>query len=52
VLGDMTDGNMVAITAGLKGNETIVRAGVNSLKQGEKVTIIDEGTDTNVGRLL
>jgi RND family efflux transporter MFP subunit len=52
VLGDMTDGNMVAITAGLKGNETIVRAGINSLKQGEKVTIIDEGTDTNVGRLL
>jgi RND family efflux transporter MFP subunit len=51
-LGDLTDGKMIAVTAGLNGGETIVRAGVNSLQQGEKVAIIDEGSDSNVGRLL
>jgi RND family efflux transporter MFP subunit len=42
----------VEIKSGLHGTETIVRAGVNSLRAGEKVKVIDEPKNTNVGRLL
>jgi RND family efflux transporter MFP subunit len=51
-VGDIVGKSNIAITSGLSGNETIVRAGVNSLKAGEKVKIIDESDKTNVGRLL
>ena len=40
------------VEAGLKGNERIVRAGVNALREGEKVRILAEPSATNVGGLL
>lgn len=40
------------ITSGLQGGEKIVRTGVNQLQQGEKVTPIENQTQTNVGDLL
>ena len=41
-----------AVVAGLKGDESVVRAGVHALRQGEKVRIIDESSETNVGGQL
>lgn len=43
---------MAVITGGLDGTERIVRAGVNSLRPGEKVNIIDAESETNIGNLL
>ena len=40
------------VTSGLEGGEKIVRAGVNVLSDGEKVKVIAEPTETNVGGLL
>ena len=41
-----------AIVAGLKGDESVVRAGVHALREGEKVRVIDESSETNVGGQL
>ena len=41
-----------AIVAGLRGDESVVRAGVHALREGEKVRIIDESSETNVGGQL
>lgn len=41
-----------AVVAGLRGDEAVVRAGVHALRKGEKVRIIDEGSETNVGGQL
>lgn len=41
-----------AIVAGLRGDESVVRAGVHALRQGEKVRVIDESSETNVGGQL
>ena len=47
------DGKEQAVVeAGFKGNERIVRAGVNALREGEKVRILAEPSATNVGGLL
>ena len=43
---------LAVVEAGLKGNERIVRAGVNALREGEKVRILAEPSATNVGGLL
>ncbi len=51
-LGDMRPNGKITVTSGLTGNETIIRAGVNSLKAGEKVTVIEDTNHTNVGNLL
>ena len=40
------------ITAGIKGNEQIIKAGVHSLTQGEKVRVLPESDTTNVGGLF
>lgn len=50
-VGHPTDGNAV-VTSGLDGTETIVRAGVNALRDGEKVRVIDTESETNIGNLL
>ena len=42
----------VAVTKGLDGTEKIVRAGVNSLQEGEKVTVIEQPEKSNVGGLI
>ena len=40
------------ITSGLTGKETIVRAGTDALRDGEKVRIISQPSATNVGGLI
>ena len=45
-------GEQVAVTKGLNGTEKIVRAGVNSLQEGEKVTVIEQPEKSNVGGLI
>ncbi len=51
-LGNMdADGNAV-ICNGLKGDELVVRAGVQKLREGEKVKVLEEPKKTNVGGLL
>ena len=45
-------GEQVAVTKGLNGTEKIVRAGVNSLQEGEKVTFIEQPEKSNVGGLI
>ncbi len=45
-------GELITVIKGLNGTEKIVRAGVNSLQEGEKVTIIEEPKETNVGGLI
>ncbi len=51
-IGETLPKGKVKITDGLNGGETIVRAGVNVLKNGEKVKVIEEPKTTNVGSLL
>lgn len=50
VVGLDKDGN--AIVAGLKGTEQIVKAGVSSLNEGEKVNVIEQPSETNKGGLI
>ena len=45
-------GEQVRVIKGLNGTERIVRAGVNSLQEGEKVTVIEEPEKSNVGGLI
>ena len=44
-------GNAI-VTSGLRGDEQVVKAGVNALRDGEKVSVIPESSTTNVGGLL
>lgn len=46
-----TSGKLI-ITTGLNGNEQVVRAGVNSLTPDEKVNILPEADETNIGGLF
>lgn len=51
-LGNMdADGNVI-ISNGLKGDELVVRAGVQKLREGEKIKVLEESEKTNVGGLL
>ncbi len=50
-VGDASAGEAV-ITDGLDGTERIVRAGVNALRDREKVNVLPEESDTNIGNLL
>ena len=49
--GACVDGN-IFVTSGLMGNETVVKAGVNALQDKEKVKIIGQASETNVGAML
>ena len=47
------DGNgQAVISSGLKGDEQVVRAGVNALQENEKVRVIHTDSKTNVGGLI
>lgn len=50
-VGEVTAGDAV-ILDGLDGTELIVRAGVNSLHDHEKVNVLTTESDTNIGNLL
>ena len=45
-------GNGIAVTSGVALSDNVVRAGVNVLTPGEKVRVIAEPSETNVGGLL
>ena len=47
----VTDDKML-VTSGLTGTESVVRAGVHHLIDGEKVKVIDEQSETNIGNVL
>jgi len=49
---DMASDGMVVISGGLDGSETIVKAGAHTLQDGERVKIIEQTSQTNVGGLL
>jgi RND family efflux transporter MFP subunit len=51
-IGEPLTNGKIRILSGLNGGEQIVRAGVNSLQPGEKVKIIEDAKQTNVGSLL
>lgn len=46
------DPNGLAEVSGLTGDEAVVRAGVHALQEGEKVKVVGEPSETNVGGLL
>ena len=46
------DNGYVVITSGLSGEENVVKAGVNYLRDKEKVKIIQQPASTNVGGLI
>ncbi|MDD2563001.1 MAG: efflux RND transporter periplasmic adaptor subunit, partial [Salinivirgaceae bacterium] len=52
VTGDIAGRGNVLILSGLKGDETIVVAGVSVLNEGEKVEVIKPVSETNIGGLL
>lgn len=45
-------GDQITVIKGLSGTEKIIRAGVNSLQEGEKVTVIEQPEKSNVGGLI
>jgi len=49
---DIASDGTATITGGLDGSETIVKAGTHALQEGEKVRIINQTSETNVGGLL
>jgi len=40
------------VSTGLQGDEQVVKAGVTQLQEGEKVTVVDKASDTNVGGVI
>lgn len=51
-LDGMDSEGMVIVTSGLKSNDNVVSSGVNMLKDGEKVKILEKPAETNIGGLL
>lgn len=50
--GDMTGDGRITILSGITGQDEIVVAGVHALADGERVTLLLEASETNVGGLL
>lgn len=51
-LNGMDNQGKLIVTSGLNGDEQVVRAGVNALSEGEKVTVLEQPSKTNIGGLL
>lgn len=51
-LGGMDAEGRAVIVGGLKGDERIVRSGVNVLQEGERVVVLEKPGKTNIGGLL
>lgn len=47
----LTDGRVV-VSSGLKAGELVLTAGIHSVKEGEKVSLIPAKSETNVGGIL
>jgi RND family efflux transporter MFP subunit len=52
VLDGMNADGKLKIGSGLSGTERVVRAGVSALREGQRVKVVDEPSDSNVGGLL
>lgn len=52
VLDGMKSEGRVAIKSGLTGSERVVKAGASRLKDGEKVRVVGEKSDSNIGDVL
>lgn len=52
VIGGMNADGRVTVVDGLSGDENVVTSGVNMIREGEKVMILQQPTKTNVGGLL
>lgn len=52
VLNPTPDGGKIQVKSGLSAGQKVVRAGVSTLSEGEKVKIIGQPSSTNVGNLL
>lgn len=52
VLGNTDAEGRAVVVGGLDGGEWVVRAGVSALEEGEKVRVVAEPSQTNVGGLL
>ncbi len=50
--GDMSGDGRITILSGITGQDEIVVAGVHALADGERVTLLQEASETNVGGLL
>lgn len=50
--GDMAGDGRITILSGISGQDEIVVAGVHALTDGERVTLLQEASETNVGGLL
>ena len=48
----LDENGQAVIASGLKGDEQVVRAGVNALQENEKVNIVPQPAKTNIGGLL
>lgn len=51
-VGAMTPDGLISVSEGLDGSETIVNSGVNMLREGEKVKVLEKPAKSNVGGLL
>lgn len=51
-LGGTAGWGRAVVTAGLKGDEQVVKAGVNVLQDNEKVKVAGDDSETNIGGLL
>lgn len=51
-LGDNPVAGKIVVESGLDGSEEIVRAGANSLDDGEKVIVVEPVSSTNIGGLI
>lgn len=52
VIGKNPSGDMMMIESGVNAGETVIRAGVHHLNEGEKVHVMEPVSETNVGGLL
>lgn len=51
-LGEIKTNGRAVITSGISAGDQVITAGVNSLKEGQKVEPLAKGTDSNIGNIL
>jgi RND family efflux transporter MFP subunit len=52
ITGELAENGTIKITSGLTSNECVVTAGVNSLEEDQKVRVLNQVSETNIGGLL
>lgn len=51
-LGGVDSNGMAIITSGISADDCVILAGINSLHEGEKVSVINTASETNAGGLM